>query len=47
MKRIIALCTAAVLCMSLLSACAQPGSNGPNHPLEEKADLAAFAQTVQ
>lgn len=37
MKRIIALCTAAVLCLSLLSAC---GSN-------EQVDLAAFAQTVQ
>lgn len=40
MKRIVALCTAAVLCLSLLSACA----GGKE---EEKVDLAAFAQEVQ
>ena len=40
MKKMIALCTAAVLCLSLLSACA-------GKPAEEKkVDLAAFAQTV-
>lgn len=50
MKRMIALCTAAVLCLSLF-ACAKPGSNGPTGPKpdaeEKKVDLAAFAQTVQ
>lgn len=40
MKRIIALCAAAVLCLSLLSAC------GPKPVEEKKVDLAAFAQTV-
>lgn len=40
MKKLIALCAAAVLCLSLLSAC---GSK----PVEEKkVDLAAFAQTL-
>lgn len=41
MKKLIALCAAAVLCLSLLSAC---GSK----PVEEKkVDLAAFAQTLK
>jgi ABC-type oligopeptide transport system substrate-binding subunit len=39
MKKVIALCTAAVLCLSLLTAC------GPKEP--EEKHLAAFAQTVQ
>lgn len=40
MKRIIALCAAAALCLSLLSACGgQPAE-------EKKVDLAAFAQTL-
>lgn len=41
MKRIIALCTAAVLCLSLLSAC------GGKPAEEKKVDLAAFAQTLK
>ena len=41
MKRILALCTAAVLCLSLLSAC------GSGKQEEKQVDLAAFAQTVQ
>ena len=41
MKKVIALCTAAVLCLSLLTAC------GPKEPEEKQVDLAAFAQTVQ
>lgn len=41
MKKVIALCTAAVLCLSLLAAC------GPKEPEEKQVDLAAFAQTVQ
>ena len=40
MKKIVSLCTAAVLCLSLLSAC----GGGKE---EKKADLAAFAQAVQ
>ena len=47
MKRIIALCGAVVLCLSLLSGCAKPGANGPTPDKQEKVDLAAFAQTVQ
>ena len=47
MKRIIAFCTAAVLCLSMLSGCAKPGANGPTPDKQEKVDLAAFAQTVQ
>ena len=39
--RNIALCTAVALCLSLLSACGSATEN------EKKADLAAFAQTVQ
>lgn len=41
MKRIIALCTAAVLCLSLLSAC------GSKQEEEKQVDLAAFAQTIR
>ena len=41
MKKIVSLCTAAVLCLSLLSAC------GPKQAEEKQVDLAAFAQTVQ
>ena len=37
MKKIVALCAAAVLCLSLLSACASKQ--------EKQVDLAAFAQT--
>lgn len=47
MKRIIALCTAAVLCLSLLSACGGPRGDSPSIPPRTDADLAAFAQTVQ
>ena len=39
MKKIVALCAAAVLCLSLLSACASKQ--------EKQVDLAAFAQTLQ
>ena len=42
MKRIIALCTAAVLCLSLLSACGSTSGGGE----DRQVDLAAFAQTV-
>ena len=45
MKRIIVLCTAAVLCLSLLSACASK-SEGGSDP-DRSVDLAAFAQTLQ
>lgn len=41
MKKLIALCMAAALCLSVLSAC------GPKPAEEKKADLAAFAQSVQ
>ncbi len=41
MKRIIALCAAMALCLSLLSAC----GNGKQE--EKQVDLAAFAQTLQ
>lgn len=41
MKRLIALCAAAVLCLSLLSAC------GGKPAEEKKVDLAAFAQTLK
>lgn len=47
MKRMIALCAAVALCLSTLSGCAKPGTNGPTPDKEEKVDLAAFAQTVQ
>ncbi len=45
MKRMIALCAAAALCLSLLSAC---GKN-PSGPAagEKKVDLAGFAQALQ
>ena len=41
MKKFIALCAAAVLCLSLLSACASE-----KQPEEKDADLAAFAQSL-
>lgn len=41
MKKLIALCAAAVLCLSLLSAC------GGKPTEEKKVDLAAFAQTLK
>lgn len=44
MKKLISLCTAAVLCLSLLSAC---GPNGEGGQEDKKVDLAAFAKTVQ
>ena len=40
MKKLIALCAAALLCLSLLSAC------GAKPAEEKKVDLAAFAQTL-
>lgn len=45
-KKVFSLALAAAVCLSLLSACAKPGSNGPTPPKEEKVDLAAFAQTL-
>ncbi len=41
MKRMIALCAAAALCLSLLSAC------GSKNEEEKQVDLDAFAQTIQ
>lgn len=48
-KKLIALCTAAVLCLSLLSACGPKGNEGgsPSDALDKTVDLSAFAQTVQ
>lgn len=46
-KKAFSLALAAAVCLSLLSSCAKPGSNGPTPPKEEKVDLAAFAQTLQ
>ena len=46
MKRIIALCTAAVLCLTLLSGCSAGKEDSPSHAPGKDADLAAFAQTV-
>lgn len=49
MKKLISLCTAAVLCLTLLSACGgSPEGTGPapDHDAEP-VDLAAFAQSVQ
>lgn len=49
MKKLISLCTAAVLCLALLSACGgKPEGNGPapDHDAQP-VDLAAFAQSVQ
>lgn len=43
-KKVFSLALTAVLCLSLLSACAKPGANG-SAP-EKHADLAAFAQTL-
>lgn len=48
MKKMISLCTAAVLCLSLLSACGKPSQgDSPSAAPGKDADLAAFAQTVQ
>ena len=48
MKRIVALCTAAVLCLSLLSACSGNNkSDSPSQAPGRDVGLAAFAQTVQ
>lgn len=49
MKKLISLCTAAVLCLSLLSACGGKTNQGdsPSTAPGKDADLAAFAQTVQ
>ena len=44
MKRIIALCAAAILCLTLLSACS--GDGGKDSNSDRQVDLAAFAQTV-
>ena len=48
-KKLIALCTAAVLCLSMLSACGSKDSEGgsPSAAPDKNADLSAFAQTVQ
>ena len=48
-KKLIALCTAAVLCLSVLSACGPKDSEGgsPSAAPDKNADLSAFAQTVQ
>ena len=49
MKKLISLCTAAVLCLALLYACGgKPEGNGPapDHDAQP-VDLAAFAQSVQ
>ena len=49
MKKLISLCTAAVLCLSLLSACGPKANQGDSPSVDpgKAADLAAFAQTVQ
>lgn len=49
MKKLISLCTAAVLCLTLLASCApKPDSSSPSpSPDAEPVDLAAFAQSVQ
>lgn len=46
MKRMITLCTAAVLCLTLLSGCSTGKEDSPSHAPGKDADLAAFAQTV-
>lgn len=48
-KKLIALCTAAILCLSMLSACGPKDSEGgsPSAAPDRNADLSAFAQTVQ
>ena len=45
--RILSLCAAAALCLSLLSACGGPRGDSPPTAPRKDADLAAFAQTVQ
>ena len=49
MKKLVSLCTAAVLCLTLLASCApKPDSSSPPpSPDAEPVDLAAFAQSVQ
>ena len=47
MKKFIALCTAAVLCLSLLSACSGGKDENPSNAPGKAIDLSAFAQTVQ
>lgn len=47
MKKIVALCTAAVLCLSLLTACSGSREQSPSVAPGRDVDLAAFAQTVQ
>ena len=49
MKKLVSLCTAAVLCLTLLASCApKPDSSSPSpSPDAEPVDLAAFAQSVQ
>lgn len=48
MKKLIALCTAAVLCLSLLSACGDAGKeSSPSIEPGKDVGLGAFAQTVQ
>lgn len=45
--RILSLCAAAALCLSLLSACGGPRGDSPSTAPRKDADLATFAQTVQ
>lgn len=47
MKRIISLCAAAALCLTLLSACGGNRDESPSIAPGKDADLAAFAQSVQ
>lgn len=49
MKKLLALCTAAALCLSLLAACGSKTNQGdnPSTAPDRDVDLAAFAQTVQ
>ena len=46
MKRIIALCTAAVLCLTLLSGCSAGKEDSPSQAPGKDVYLAPFAQTV-
>ena len=46
MKRIIALCTAAALCLTLLSACSAGKEDSPSQAPGKDVHLAPFAQTV-
>lgn len=47
MKRIIAFCAAAALCLSALSGCSVEKEQSPSYEPARDVDLAAFAQTVQ